>query len=108
MESYVRPTFSAEETRPSRLADAFEGLGAAAVLAARQGDALVAHLPAVADAAPALPRALAVAVHGITSPPAHRHLAEIPLPPREALEVALLVADVVHVLLLFLGFLTGL
>lgn len=78
------------------------------MLTARQGDALVAHLPAVADAAPALPRALAVAVHGITSPPAHRHLAEIPLPAGQALEVALLVADVVDILLLFLRFFTGL
>lgn len=103
-----RLTLGAEESIPAGLADALEGLVADAVLAARQGDALVALLPGVPDAAATLSRTLAVAIHGITASPAHGHLAEIPLPAGQALHVSLLVARVVRVHLVLLRLLAGL
>lgn len=48
---------------------------------------------------------LRLTIHGITAATAHGHLAEIALPAGQALEVALLIADVVGVLF---GLLAGL
>jgi len=124
---YTILTFRAKESCPAGLADAFEGLGASAVLATWKRDALVAEFATVSNAAPAFPGSLAVAyvgsrvielpritfifkytIHGITASSAHGHLAKITLPSRKTLKVALFIAHIMCILLLFLRFFASL
>lgn len=93
-------TVGAEEAVPALVADALEGDVAGAVLAAGQRNALVALVAVEAEVAAALAGPPAVALHRVAALAADRHVAQVALPARQALQVAVIVAAVVRLLVL--------
>ena len=87
-----------EHPRPARLTLTLEALGAVAVETARQGDAVPAARPGVAQVTLAVPWSQAVAVLGVTLCSTHSNLAEVSYPALQALDLPLTATHVPRLL----------
>lgn len=88
-------TVRTEQAVPAFVANALERHVAAAVLAARQRDALIASVAVEAQIAATLARPFAIALHRVAALPADRHVAQVALPTGQTFQIAILVAAIV-------------